>query len=316
MKFFLINMLQRLNAIMTKLSTQIIDVELALQKTLEIKPIIKERLGFFNATILVGGLGTIFMINNILPNTPLLLNILYLIIFLLILSTWLTTNHYIHTLSIAITIMIALRFGIVAFESIDNNVLNILLACILCTTIYLDLLKRNILLQFSSLCITIYIASQYLFPSLNTETVTDYISLIKVPNLSFYTLTTIVLVLLLFPVSDLAAKTHRLTFHKIIHPILHTFLVLLITLLIVLIPFPFSPIVMLVLILLALIYALLHQSTLSIMYIIAFIISFILLTGQSKLNLNTIASALVYSLFSITILTILAKYLIDKSSKL
>jgi hypothetical protein len=314
-----------LKAIINSLSQLIIKAEHALQSQFIIKPIKKENLGVLNSLILASGIISILLLSiNFAPTLPIMLSIeLVFVSLLLLTSIWVTTNHYIHTL-IAIMASVSMFKWLYSVSYNWSNIIYIIALIILFLFVtYFDLLKKNLVLQLTNVALLFMIfnsnlASKFDFENIfaqNSAGLTVF-NPETIPNLLPVFLSQFLILPILYIAIQLARRTNRIAFVRIMNPIFHILTIAFVITLILLTPPAIAIILLIIVLITALIMALHNHYHLSFAYITIFLVaSLILILNNTNLGQN-LPYTLVIAIFPlITAFAIIGKFFIDKGLK-
>jgi hypothetical protein len=314
-----------LKAIINSFSQLILKAEQALQSQFNIKSIKKENLGVLNSLILSSGIISLFLLSiNFAPTLPIMLSIeLIFVSFLLLTSVWVTTNHYIHTL-IAILASVTMFKWLGSISYNWSNIVYIIALIILFLFVtYFDLLKKNVVLQLTNVALLFMIFNSNITSRFDFENIFAQNSLgltvfnpDTITNLLPVFLSQFLILPILYIAIQLARRTNRIAFVRIMNPIFHILTIVFIITLILLAP-PVVSIILLILVLLSSLFmALKNHFELSFAYITIFLVtSLILILNNTNLG-QTLPYTLVIAIFPlITAFAIIGKYFIDKGIK-
>jgi hypothetical protein len=303
------------NSILSSINT----VEQSIRHTLKVTPIENQRSGYLNTFTLLSGIITIFIYTLLLPNSLnyiIGLTVISLLIF--ILSTWINSNHYIHTLAtIWLVINILKLLTLINFNSLE--VVNVVLIAGLISCLYFDLLKPNFVLQISSIAILNILFNQIailFLPNLKPPQITltslptfeTYFN----PTLIPFLLSQLVFVVFLYLISYFARATGRVSLANFIHTIYNIYTLTILILITISFESWVRILALLIFPIIALGLSLHHNTRWSQIYLVSFFVGLVVILIDA-LGFNSANGMLILLvIFSImTIFTHLAKTMID-----
>jgi hypothetical protein len=299
------------------ISESVIAVEQALQSQFKIRPIKKENLGILNSIILASGIiSAILVMTNIVPYNPIILSIeLCFVSIIFLISTWFTKNQYIHTIITFLTSLSLFTWLNSVSQRWSTIVFSLALLVILLFIIYFDLLKKNIVLQLTGVAV--------LFTHFNRDIATNLFvfqdlkanQINELGSMLLPTFTSLILFLpILYFAITIARRTNRIMFSKVMIPVFHILTILVLSIITLQGPTYLGIIVLIAILIAASLLALKNHFNISFIYfLIFFALCFVLIINNYNLGISLPVTVAVIIFPLITLLTILAKYLIDKS---
>jgi hypothetical protein len=318
---FIITLNNIIKQLTDKIASILILIETNFQTTFHIKHTTNDRLGFLNSFILIAGISSLTLFTTLTFNSYYLTLFFFLtFIILFLISLFFNTNHFIHTLAI-LGLIISTYFYISKNFDLENLVINnIYLGILLILSLYFDLLKKNFLLQLTSIYIIMKLIANHLInfqiPSINFFNFRNIFSnLLNSFVPSSYLL--LVLTFLSFGVWSVLNKSKRHSIASLFKLLSHSLIVILLFNIIINSSPIFGIIILIFCLIIALYNSMLHNYSLTGTYILLFFISVIYMVFKY----NTIDSSMSFVFLSLifflmTILSIIAKILIDKGYKL
>jgi hypothetical protein len=303
------------NSVLAAINT----IEHSIRHTLKITPIENQRSGYLNTFTLLSGIITIIIYTILLPNyLNYIIGLTVVSLLIFVLSTWINSNHYIHTLAtIWLVINIFKLLTLINLNSLE--VVNLVLISGLLACLYFDLLKPNFVLQISSIAILNILFNQIailFLPNLKPP----QIALTSLPSFDAYfnpstipfLISQLIFVIGLYLISFFARSTGRVSLSNFIHIIYNIYTLMIL----ILITISFDNWVRILALLIFPIIALglsLHNNTKwSQIYLVSFFVGLVVILIDA-LGFNSPNGMLILLvIFSImTIFTHLAKTMID-----
>jgi hypothetical protein len=299
------------------ISESVIAVEQALQSQFKIRPIKKENLGILNSIILASGIiSAILVMTNIVPYNPIILSIeLCFVSFGFLISTWFTKNQYIHTIITFLTSLSLFTWLNSVSQRWSTIVFSLALLIILLFIIYFDLLKKNIVLQLTGVLILFthfnrdIATNLFVFQGFKANQINELGSMLLPTFTSF-----ILFIPVLYFAITIARRTNRIMFSKVMIPVFHILSILVLSIITLQGPTYLGIIVLIAILIAASLLALKNHFNISFIYFLTFfVLCFVSIVNNYNLGISLPVTVAVIIFPLITLLTILAKYLIDKS---